>query len=341
MQNGHVRPRAAPLLGALAGLLLLASITAGVHGSVRIPYGEVVRAAMGTSGRPEYRDIVRQVRIPRIVVAALVGGGLAAAGAAMQGFFRNPMADPGIIGVSAGGALGGVLALASGLYGWTLLSLPAMAFIGSLAAAVSVYGIARMLGRSSPSALLLTGMAISAFLGALVSLIITFTVYNQDVLREIVYWLSGGLEARSWRHVRMAGLPILAGVGLLIWHGRALNLLLLGDEEARALGVSVTSVRRQLLLATALVTGTAVSVSGIIGFVGLVIPHMLRLITGPDHRILVPASALGGAAFLVLADTVARVIVEPAEVRVGIITAFAGAPFFLWLLYRNRRRLAA
>lgn len=341
MQNGHLRPRAAPLLGALVGLLLLASVMAGVHGSVRIPYSEVVRAAMGTGSRPEYRDIVQQVRIPRILVAALVGGGLAAAGAAMQGFFRNPMADPGIIGVSAGGALGGVLALASGLYGWTLLSLPAMSFIGSLAAAVAVYGIARMLGRSSPSALLLTGMAISAFLGALVSLIITFTVYNQDVLREIVYWLSGGLEARSWRHVRMSGLPILAGVGLLIWHGRALNLLLLGDEEARALGVRVTAVRRQLLLATALVTGTAVSVSGIIGFVGLVIPHMLRLITGPDHRILVPASALGGAAFLVLADTVARVIVEPAEVRVGIITAFAGAPFFLWLLYRNRRQLAA
>lgn len=341
MQDAHLRPRAATLLSGLAGLLLLAVIVAGVHGSVRIPYGQVVQAALGTGGRPEYRDIVREVRVPRIVVAALVGGGLAAAGAAMQGLFRNPMADPGIIGVSAGGALGGVLAIASGLYGFTVLSLPAMAFIGSLAASAIVYSIARMLGRSSPAALLLSGMAISAFLGALVSLVITFTVSNQDVLREIVYWLSGGLEARAWHHVRMAGLPILLGVAVLIWHGRALNLLLLGDEEARALGVRVTAVRRQLLLATALVTGASVAVSGIIGFVGLVIPHMLRLLTGPDHRLLIPASALGGAAFLVLADTVARVIVQPAEVRVGIITAFAGAPFFLWLLYRNRRRLAA
>jgi iron complex transport system permease protein len=328
------------LLGVLTGLLLLVTLVAGAHGSVRIPYGQVLQAALGTGAVPEYRDIVMQVRVPRIVVAALVGGGLAAAGTGMQGLFRNPMADPGIIGVSAGGALGGVVAIASGLYGWTQLSVPAMAFIGALGAALAVYGIARVIGRGTPTALLLTGMAVSAFVGAMVSLVITLTANNQDVLREIVYWLSGGLEARAWRHVRMAGLPIFVGMAVLLWYSRELNLLLLGDEEARSLGVRVTAVRRWLLLGVALVTGAAVSVSGIIGFVGLVVPHMLRLITGPDHRLLIPASALGGAAFLVTADTLARVIVEPAEVRVGIITAIAGAPFFLWLLYRNRRRFA-
>lgn len=339
MRQRQAKP--ALLLGALTGLLLLVTLVAGAHGSVRIPYDQVLQAALGTGSVPEYRDIVMQVRVPRILVAALVGGGLAAAGTGMQGLFRNPMADPGIIGVSAGGALGGVVAIASGLYGWTVLSVPAMAFIGALGAALAVYGIARVIGRGTPTALLLTGMAVSAFVGAMVSLVITLTANNQDVLREIVYWLSGGLEARAWRHVRMAGLPILVGMAVLLRYSRELNLLLLGDEEARSLGVRVTAVRRWLLLGVALVTGAAVSVSGIIGFVGLVIPHMLRLITGPDHRLLIPASALGGAAFLVAADTLARVIVEPAEVRVGIITAIAGAPFFLWLLYRNRRRLAA
>lgn len=339
----RVMPRRRPglLLGALTGLVLLAAVVAGGHGSVRIPYAQVLDAALGRPAQPEHRDIVLQVRAPRLVVAALVGGGLAAAGAAMQGLFRNPMADPGIIGVSAGGALGGVLAIASGLYGVTILSLPAMAFAGALGAALAVYGIARALGQGSPAALLLTGMAVSAFLGAAVSLVITLTVYNQEVLREIVYWLSGGLEARSWRHVRMAAPPILGGLALLVRYSRELNLLLLGDEEARALGVRVATVRRWLLLATALVTGAAVSVSGIIGFVGLVVPHMLRLAGGPDHRVLIPASALGGAAFLILADTAARVIVEPAEIRVGIITACTGAPFFLWLLYRNRHRISA
>lgn len=335
------RPRPLLLFGLLAGFLCLAAVLAGAHGSVKIPYAAVVSAALGGAGPPEYRDIVLHVRIPRLIVAALVGAGLAAAGAAMQGLFRNPMADPGIIGVSAGGALGGVVAIAAGLYGFTVFSLPAMAFAGAMGATVAVYSIARGLGRSSATALLLTGMAVSAFLGAIISLIITFTVYNQDVLREIVYWLSGGLEARSWRHVRMAGLPILAGIAVLIYYSRPLNLLLLGDEEARAMGVRVATVRRALIVAAALVTGAAVSVSGIIGFVGLVVPHMLRLFAGPDHRLLIPASALGGATFLVLADTLARVIVEPAEVRVGVITAFAGAPFFLWLLFRHRRRLAA
>lgn len=334
------RPRPLPLIALLTGLLLLGALVALAHGSVRIPYVQVLQASIGTTVKTEYRDIVVHVRAPRLIVAALVGAGLASAGAAMQGLFRNPMADPGIIGVSAGGALGGVLAIAAGLYGFTVISLPAMAFTGALGASLAVYAIARALGRGSPAALLLTGMAVSAFLGAVISLVISVTVYNQDVLREIVYWLSGGLEARSWRHVRMAGPPILCGIAVLLWYSRELNLLLLGDEEARAMGVQVPKVRRMLLLASALVTGAAVSVSGIIGFVGLVVPHMLRLVAGPDHRLLIPASALGGATFLVVADTVARVIVEPAEVRVGIVTAFAGAPFFIWLLFRHRRRLA-
>lgn len=327
------------LMGLLTGLLLV-SILAGVAlGSVRIPFAGLVQTVLGTPSPPEYRDIIWQVRVPRLAVAALVGGALGASGAAMQGLFRNPMAEPGVIGVSAGGALGGVLAMTSGLYGVALFSLPAMAFLGALGAALLVYGIARGLGGASPAALLLTGMAMSAFFGAMVSLVITLCVYNLEVLREIVYWLSGGLDARSWRHVRMAGLPVLLAITVLVGHARELNLLLMGDEEARSLGVRVAAVRWRILLATALATGAAVSVSGIIGFVGLIVPHMVRLVGGPDHRVLLPASALGGAAFLIAADTVARVLVEPAEIRVGIITACAGVPMFLYLLHRNRRQV--
>lgn len=335
------RPAPAALLGALAVLLLLAAAAAAAHGSARIPYARVLPALLGTPVAAADADIIRQVRLPRLTVAALVGGGLAAAGAAMQGLFRNPMADPGIIGVSAGGALGGVVAMAGGLYGFTALSLPLLAFAGALGAALAVYALAGAVGRGTPAALLLTGMAVNAFLGALISLVLTLAVYHQDVLREIVYWLTGGLEARSWRHVRLAAPWVLLGLAVLVRHSRELNLLLLGDEEAQALGVRVQPVRRRLLLAAALVTGAAVSVSGSIGFVGLVVPHMLRLVVGPDHRVLIPASALGGATFLILADTAARLIAPPAEVRVGIITAATGAPFFLYLLHRHRRRLAA
>lgn len=336
--SGARRVTGTAVLVIAALLLVVACIVAAAHGAVRISYGEVVPAALGRTDDMLVRRIVQQVRLPRLTAAALVGAALGTSGAAMQSLFRNPMADPGIIGVSAGGALGGVLALATGLvnvwYGW----LPTLAFGGALGAALTVYWVAHRLGRGTVTDLLLSGMIISIFLNGVLSLVVALMVDNLHVLREMMFWLSGGLEARSWFHVRVALGPVLVGIVLMISQGKSFNILLLSDEEAHTLGVRTAAVRRIALLAASLATGAAVAISGIVGFVGLIVPHLVRLAAGPDNRIVLPASALGGGAFLVLADTLARVLVEPAELRVGIITACLGAPFFLWLLAKERRR---
>lgn len=255
----------------------------------------------------------------------------------MQGLFRNPMADPGIIGVSAGGAAGAVLSIALGVNAAFFLALPLFAFVGAMGAAFLVYGIALAGGRFSMAALLLAGVAVSSFLGAVVSAVLVIVPRN-DALREIIFWLAGGLDSRSWEHARLAAPLVLGGVVVIVALSRELNLLMLGDDEARSLGVRVRVVRPVIIAAAALVTGAGVAVSGTIAFVGLVVPHMVRLAFGPDHRVLVPMSALGGALFVVAADTVARTVVQPAELRVGIITAFVGAPFFIMLLLKNKRR---
>ena len=284
--------------------------------------------------------VIEQIRMPRVVVGTLVGMALGVAGTTMQGLFRNPMADPGIIGVSAGGAVGAVVAIATGLTGAFFLALPVMAFSGAVAAAFLVYGIATVGGRFSIATLLLAGVAVNAFLGAIVSAIIVFLPEN-GALREILFWLAGGLDSRAWEHARIAAPLILGGVAVVMFLARDLNLLMLGDAEARSMGVHVGPTRALLLGAAAMVTGAAVAVSGTIAFVGLVTPHVLRLMLGPDHRVLLPVSALGGAVFVILADTLARTVVQPAELRVGIITAFVGAPFFIFLLIKNKRQTYA
>ncbi|MSQ25035.1 MAG: iron ABC transporter permease [Dehalococcoidia bacterium] len=283
------------------------------------------------------QQVIEQIRLPRIVVGALVGMGLGVAGAAMQGLFRNPMADPGIIGVSAGGAAGAVLAIALGVNTAFFLALPLFAFAGAMGAMFLVYGISLAGGRFSMAALLLAGVAVSSFLGAVVSAVIVIVPRN-DALREIIFWLAGGLDSRSWEHARLAAPLVLGGVAVIVALTRELNLLMLGDDEARSLGVRVGVVRAVIITAAALVTGAGVAVSGTIAFVGLVVPHMVRLAFGPDHRVLVPMSAVGGALFVVAADTVARTVVQPTELPVGIITAFMGAPFFIVLLLKNKRR---
>ena len=250
---------------------------------------------------------------------------LGIAGATMQGLFRNPMADPGIIGVSAGGAAGAVLSIALGLSRLFFLALPLFAFLGAMGAAFLVYGIAIAGGRVSMATLLLAGVAVSAFLGAVISAVLVLVPSN-EALREILFWLAGGLDSRSWDHVHLSAPLILAGSALIVILARDINLLMLGDDDAKSMGVRVGVIRPILIAAASLVTGVAVAVSGTIAFVGLVVPHMLRLVFGPDHRVLIPVSALGGASFLVIADTLARVVVQPAEFRVGIITAFVGAP---------------
>ena len=334
----------------LIGGSLLLSLTVGFalislsFGPVEISVGDIawiVLAALGINV-PEFgltdQLVIEQIRLPRIVVAASVGMALGVAGAVMQGLFRNPMADPGIIGVSAGGAVGAVIAIATGLTSLFALALPIFAFVGAMLATLLVYGIAIVGGRFSMATLLLAGVAVNAFLGAVISAIL-IALPDNAALREVLFWLAGGLDSRSWEHVRIATPLIVASCAVLMLLTRDLNLLTLGDDEARSMGVRVGRTRLTMLSAAALATGAAVAVSGTIAFVGLVVPHVLRLIVGPDHRVLIPLSALTGAAFIIATDTVARTIVQPAELRVGMLTAFIGAPFFIFLLIRNKQQV--
>ena len=333
--------------GAVLGLLILLGALVSLSlGPVHIPLSHVASIVLafvgfdaGEFSRTE-QLVIEQIRLPRIVVGASVGVALGVAGATMQGLFRNPMADPGIIGVSTGGAVGAVVAIATGATGLFFLALPAFAFVGALVATFLVYGIAAVGGHFSMATLLLAGVAVNAFLGAIVSAIIILLPDN-GALREILFWLAGGLDSRSWEHVRISAPLILGGAAVIVLMSRDLNLLMLGDDEARSMGVRVGRARTTLLVVAALATGAAVAVSGTIAFVGLVTPHILRLVMGPDHRVLIPMSAVGGALFVILADTVARTVIQPAEFRVGVLTAFVGAPFFILLLIKNKRQAYA
>jgi iron complex transport system permease protein len=272
--------------------------------------------------------IVRGLRLPRIVLAAVVGFALAAAGTVMQGFFRNPMADPSIIGVSSGAAVGAVAVIA--LPFALPFGLQAAAFLGALATAFAVYLVATENGSTPVATLLLAGVAIQTFLGAVISYLL---LQSGESLEEAVLWLMGHLYNSSWGEVE-ATLPVaVLGFLVLLAYAREMNVLLLGEEDAHTLGIEVERTKRLLLGVASVVTAVAVAVAGVIGFVGLIVPHIMRLLVGPDHRVLLPASALGGATFLVLADTLARA--GPEQLPVGIVTAAVGAPFFLYLLRRR------
>jgi ABC-type Fe3+-siderophore transport system permease subunit len=282
-------------------------------------------------------DIVLQIRLPRALLAALVGAGLATAGALLQALLQNPLADPYVLGISGGAALGGVLALALGglLLGGALV--PVVAFAGALAASLLLYAIAAAGGRAPAHSLLLTGVVFNAFASSL----IVFATAATDLARVagVFLWLIGSI--RLVEPALLAGVAVLFAIGLAIAlrFAYALNLVAQGDETATHLGVDVPAVRRWIFAGTALMIGASVAVSGLIGFVGLIVPHLLRLSFGSDHRLLVPASALGGAAFLVLADTLARVVLAPTELPVGALTSLVGGPLFLVLLRRELARL--
>ena len=287
--------------------------------------------------------VLLAIRLPRVVLAGLVGAGLSVAGAALQGLFRNPLAEPGLIGVSSGAALGAAAMLVAG--GGLLANapaplavvlLPAAAFAGGLSVTVVVYRISTRGGSTNVATMLLAGVAFNALAGAGTGLF-TYLADN-DRLRDIVFWMLGSLGGATWAAVVPAIFFILVPVGLALRLGSRLNALSLGEAEAYHLGVSVERVKRTIFVLTAIAVGTAVALSGIIGFVGLVVPHMIRLAAGPDHRRLLPSAALLGASLLILADLLARTVLSPAELPIGILTALAGAPFFLWLLVRERRR---
>jgi iron complex transport system permease protein len=316
----------------LVGLLVAAMLGSAVVGPVHIAPVTVARvvaeaAPFVTATVPETaRIIVMRVRMPRIALAAVVGFALATAGVVMQGFFRNPMAEPSIIGVSSGAAVGAVAAIAAPVALPFGLEVQGAALATGLVTAFGVYLVATENGRTPVATLLLAGIAVQTFLGAVISFML---VHAGESLRQVVYWLMGHLGNATWGDVWLASLSV-PGFVVLLAYSRDLNVLLLGEEDAHSLGVDVERTKRVLLAVAAIVTAAAVAVSGVIGFVGLIVPHVMRLLVGPDHRILLPTSALAGASFLVVTDTIARS--GPAEIPVGIVTAALGAPFFLYLL---------
>lgn len=272
--------------------------------------------------------ILWQIRLPRLLIAALVGAALSASGLVMQAFFRNSLASPGLLGVSSGGAAGAVVAIGAGWAAASFLSVPLMAVVGAFVATAAVIVLARQ--GAGTERLLLAGVALNALLGAVTSYVLSSVTLTYERNAQILFWLLGGLEDRTWEHVWMAS-PIVIGA-LLLWPlGRPMDLLSLGTNEAQSLGVDVRSLRRRLLGLSTLLTALATAVAGTVGFVGLVVPHILRLLFGPEHKRLIPLALIGGAAFVVGCDLIGR---SAGGLRLGIVTSLIGGPFFLWLLRR-------
>ena len=337
-----------PLFIALGLLLMLVLWLSLALGPVNLPLGDTLRAALRLLGLPLATDaavqqaelILAQIRMPRTLLGLAVGTVLALCGVAMQGLFRNPLADPGLVGVSSGAALGAAVAIVGGAaFGglpeaFAPYLLSACAFVGGLLVTALVYRLGRRDGQTHVATMLLAGIALTALAGAAIGL---FTYLADDAtLRTLTFWNLGSLNGASYARLWPLLLATLAVALWLPRRARALNALLLGESEARHLGFDVERLKRELVFCTALGVGAAVAAAGLIGFIGLVVPHLMRLLVGPDHRLLLPASALAGASLLLLADLVARLALAPAELPIGIVTALIGAPFFLYLLVRGR-----
>lgn len=325
--------------------LCLTMIYAIAKGSVTIPIAHVAgilkTALWGTlpaTIEPTNQFIVMQVRLPRILLSAMVGGTLSVIGAAFQAIFRNPMADPYVMGISSGAAFGATLGIVFGL-GASFIGLSAisvMAFVGALLTVLVVYSLARTGSKVSPMNILLAGIVVNAILSAMISLLM---ILFQNDIDRIVTWTMGSFNAASWEHIQLLLVPMLLGTLWLMSKSRELNALLMGEEEATNMGVPVESIKKSVLLVASLLAAFAVSVSGIIGFVGLIVPHLFRLVFGANHKWLIPASFFGGAWFLLLCDTIARSLVPNMEAPVGIVTAALGGPFFLFLLQNHKKKM--
>ncbi len=343
--NPVIQPRS--LFIALGLLLALALWLSLALGPVSLPLADTLSAALRLFGVPvggeqlqQAELILGQIRLPRTLLGLTVGAVLALCGVAMQGLFRNPLADPGLVGVSSGAALGAAIAIVGGAalgglpeaFAPYLLSFSA--FLGGLGVTALVYRLGRRNGETSVATMLLAGIALTALAGAAIGL---FTYLADDsTLRTLTFWNLGSLNGASY--ARLWPL-LLVTAAVALWlprRAKVLNALLLGESEARHLGFAVERIKRELVFCTALGVGAAVAAAGMIGFVGLVVPHLMRLLVGPDHRVLLPASALAGASLLLLADLAARLLLAPAELPIGIVTALIGAPFFLYLLVRER-----
>jgi len=325
----------ARLLGGLAALVALlfgASLLVG-------PAGLSLSDSLGAllAGRGEAATLVmREIRLPRAILGVLVGATLGLTGAALQGYLRNPLAEPGLIGVSASAALGAVIAIHSGLYAAHALALPGLALVGALVGVAAVLAIG---GRGGPLTLILAGVAVGALASAATSLALNLSP-NPFAALEIVFWMLGSLADRSMLHVQIAAPFMLLGAALLASLARDLDALTLGEDAAASLGVRLDRLRLTLVLGAAAGVGAATAVAGTIGFVGLVAPHLLRPFVGAQPARLLPAAALGGAAMVLAADVAARLIAPGQDLKLGVLTAIVGAPFFLWLVLRTRARLA-
>lgn len=328
----------------VAAMLVAGAVIAALAiGPVPIAPGEVLAILSGEAGSPRDHAVIWQLRLPRVALAGLVGAGLAVAGAMMQGLFRNPMADPGLIGVSAGAALLAAATLVFGERllppGWTAYVLPVGAFAGGLVATWIVYRCSVVEGRTSIAVLLLAGIAVNALAMAGTGLLIFLSDDRQ--VRDINFWMLGSVGGASWTKVWAIGPFVLLPLLLMPWLARALDALNLGEREAGHLGFPVETVKRACCVAVALAVGGAVSVSGIIAFIGLVVPHLVRLAVGPRQSQLLPLSALTGAALLIIADILARTLMAPADLPIGLLTSLIGGPFFLAMILRARREFIA
>ncbi len=331
-----------------AGCLLLAfsMIVSLSLGTANIPIAEVwsivLHSVTGWGAEPissqAYEQIVLQVRFPRVVLAILVGASLSLAGAAFQGVLRNPLADSYTLGVASGASFGAAFLIS---FGWHYVigqwTVPIAAFITALLSLFIVMRLASVNGKFKIETIILAGVVVQAFFGAVVSLLVSL---SDSVVNEIVFWLMGSLALRDWSFSLVLAPYLAAGAVVLMGFARALNLFSLGERQAAHLGVHVERTKRIVLILGTLLSAAAVSVSGTIGFVGLVTPHLIRLLVGPDYRLLLPLSAIYGGIYVLWADTMARLLLSPTEIPLGVVTAFLGAPFFAWLLVRHKRKVA-
>lgn len=341
------RGRFLAVTASIVALLLACALAGLMIGSVSIPAGDALAivvhwlsggALMTPDWRAAHEIIIVQTRIPRVILAAVVGASLGVSGMVIQAIVRNPLAGPSILGVSSGAATGAVVVMRFGLVVLGAFTLHIAAFLGGLAALTLVFWIARTGGQMTPTRLVLAGIAMSAVLSALTSLLV-LTSPDPQLAARVLFWTLGGFGAAQWKLLPIPVIALAIGLAMMLAQARRLNLLMAGDESAVALGLDVERFRRTMFVLTAALTGITVAVSGVIGFVGLIMPHIVRLMVGADHRRALPAVALAGATFTIAADLVARSIISPLELPVGIVTALVGGPFFIWLLRRDARAL--
>ncbi len=324
------------ILASLLGVLCLSMVLTTAIGPVYIPPREILavlgsKLGLSVDYSVPHEVIIFQIRLPRILLGLLVGLALATAGTTMQGLFKNPMADPYIIGIASGASVGAALSIMVLPSVFALYTTPLLAFLGALVTIFTVYSIAKVGGKLPVDTLLLTGIAISLFLGAVLSFMMSVA---GEALHTIFFWIMGGFWLANWMKVQITVLPVLLCFGVIYLFAKDLNAMLLGEESAQTLGINVEGAKRLLLVLSAFITAATVAFTGTIGFVGLIIPHITRILVGPDHRVLLPASAMMGGIFLMWTDALARLL---GELPVGILTAFFGAPFFIYLLKKRKR----